>query len=171
MIDIYLQDAHADFLKVMLKKFMASQYESEASFKIVTCGDEAGFVEIEHEGTGKTVCKLPDSMFSSTFLTKTSINVKLVPQIETYSGTDYPKGFKSLMKHFLDDFVSNLLSEITESRTILTVENIGGAIRITSDRYSMSLFDFVPKNFDGILDEEDDCVDFILVLEPVFEVK
>ena len=30
---------------------------------------------------------------------------------------------------------------------------------------------FVPKNFDGILDEEDDCVDFILVLEPVFEVK
>ncbi|UPW39163.1 hypothetical protein ESCO45_00040 [Escherichia phage vB_EcoM_ESCO45] len=79
MIDVYLQDAHADFLKEMLKKLMASQYENEASFKIVTCGDEAGFV--------------------------------------------------------------------------------------------MSLFDFVPKNFDGILDEEDDCVDFILVLEPVFEVK
>ena len=171
MIDIYLQDAHADFLKVMLKKFMASLYIVEATFKIVTCGDEAGFVEIEHEGTGKTVCKLPYSMFSSTFLTKTSINVKLVPQIETYSGTDYPKGFKSLMKYFLDDFVGNLLREVKESRTVLAVENMGGTIKVTSDCFVMSLFDFVPKNFEGILDEEDDCVDFILVLEPVFEVK
>ena len=158
-------------LKTMLKKFMASQGDNEASFKIVTCGDEAGFVEIEHEDTGKTVCKLPDSMFSNTFLTKTSINVKLVPQIETYSGTDYPKGFKSLMKYFLDDFVGNLLREVKESRTVLTVENMGGTIKVTSDCFVMSLFDFVPKNFDGILDEEDDCVDFILVLEPVFEVK
>ena len=110
-------------------------------------------------------------MFSSAFLTKTSVNVKLVPQIETYSGTDYPKGFKSLMKYFLDDFVSNLLREVNESRTVLTVENMGGTIKVTSDCFVMSLFDFVPKNFDGILDEEDDCVDFILALEPVFEVK
>lgn len=168
-IGINLLLPEASMLRGIITTHLEARELQEGEILIETNYD-AGTIELVDEDTGDSLCILPAHLFSTEFRDAKSISVKTEANLDLYSGTDYPKSFKSLMNIFIDDILQVVKPNI--GRHIVSIEfKCEDTIVITGDYGAMDFLAFIPKHFDGFLSSFGDDLDFIVDIQQTFKVN
>lgn len=168
-IGINLLLPEASMLRGIITTHLEAREPQEGEILIETNYD-AGTIELVDEDTGDSLCILPAHLFSTEFRDAKSISVKTEANLDLYSGTDYPKSFKSLMNIFIDDILQVVKPNI--GRHIVSIEfKCEDTIVITGDYGAMDFLAFIPKHFDGFLSSFGDDLDFIVDIQQTFKVN
>nr|DAN14619.1 MAG TPA: hypothetical protein [Caudoviricetes sp.] len=168
-IGINLEDVQAEMLREILLADLSENSENTGIFNML---QEGNYVQITNSKRSKVVALLPSSIFTTSFLNYSKIEVNLKATIELYSSTQYPKGFKALLNMFVNDIVERLGEWKISRRCFSVYPTDTGSVVISDDRdWVMEFLEFIPMHFKGLIEEPGiDDVDFILDISPVFKV-
>lgn len=164
-----LTEPEAILLKGVIKEHLKNRKLQEGTILIET-NYEAGTIEFLDEDTGDALCLLPTHLFTTEFRDSKSISVKLVPSIELYEGTQYPRSFKALLNIFIDDIVDLVKPEAGEYDITAECQN-SNYITLAGNLATMNFLDFIPKHFEDFLSSCGDNLDFIVKLEQEYKVN
>lgn len=168
-IGVNLEEVQAEMLREILLADLSEHNESTGVFNLL---QEGGYVQVTNSKRDKVVALLPSSVFTTSFLNYSKIEVNLKATIELYSSTQYPKGFKALLNMFVNDIVERLGEWKISRRCFSVYPTDAGSVVISDDRdWVMEFLEFIPLHFNGLIEEPGiDDVDFILDISPVFKV-
>lgn len=164
-----LTEPEAILLKGVIKEHLKNRRLQEGTILIET-NYETGTIEFLDEDTGDALCLLPTHLFTTEFRDSKSISVKLVPSIELYEGTQYPRSFKVLLNIFIDDIVDLVRPEAGEYVITAECQN-SSYITLAGNLSTMNFLDFIPKHFEYFLSSCGDDLDFIVKLEQEYKVN
>lgn len=164
-----LTEPEAILLKGVIKEHLKNRRLQEGTILIET-NYETGTIEFLDEDTSDAICLLPTHLFTTEFRDSKSISVKLVPSIELYEGTQYPRSFKALLNIFIDDIVDLVSPEAGEHLITAECQN-SSYITLAGNLATMNFLDFIPKHFEDFLSSCGDYLDFIVKLEQEYKVN